>query len=638
MRYDVKKFLFIGIAEEKTNFFKKAQEIGTVNFIEMSGKGKEIPDDISNLVSAIKVLRGLPIMEQESLENFTQADDLVQKILHYRHQIEKLEEEKRLVRLEIARIGIFGDFSKEDIAYIEREGNCKIQFYFAKHGIAEEDPLPAEVFFVDTDHNLDYFVAINPASKQFDKLVEMRIEHPLGELKSRHHQIEKQIHQNELSLKNYAKYNKFLHQALTYKLNQYNLAAAQSNVQTKMDDHLFLVQGWVPVNKMKELHQLVNDLNVHTEEIAPDPMDIVPTYLENQGVPRIGEDIVHVYDTPSTTDKDPSIWVLVFFSFFFAFIVGDAGYGLIFLSIALYLRFKYGPLSGGKKRFLQLFTILSISCIGWGLLTHSFFGISFGPESPMRKVSLLNWLIEKKAAYHIEQKDETYQYWVKQFPQLEGVTDSHEFVSKGVNIVNGSPSYEIINQFTSGIMMELALIVGIVHIVFSMLRYANRNWALLGWIAFIIGGYLYFPHFLKTPSILDFVLDINREKLAMDGLYLIFGGITFATVVAIIKNKFLGLLEPLFGIQVFGDIMSYLRLYALGLAGAMVTGTINEAAAGVGIVVAILLVVIGNAINIVLSIQGGVIHGLRLNFLEWYHYSFEGGGKMFKPLRKIPIE
>ena len=89
------------------------------------------------------------------------------------------------------------------------------------------------------------------------------------------------------------------------------------------------------------------------------------------------------------------------------------------------------------------------------------------------------------------------------------------------------------------------------------------------------------------------------------------------------------------GIQIFSDTMSYFRLYALGLAGAMLASVINDLASGVPLVIGIVILVLGHGVNILLSIMSGVIHGLRLNYLEWYHYSFEGDGKIFNPLRQL---
>lgn len=638
MRYDVKKFLFIGIEEERVAFFKQAQEAGIVHFIDSKVASKEVPAEINNFTAAIKILRGLPTMHQEDLIEFALADGLVHKIISIHHQLEKLAEELRVVRLEIERVAIFGDFSIEDIEYIEKEGKRKIQFFFARHGIGVEKTLPDEVLYVGTDHNLDYFVAINKVSAQYDRLTEMRIEHPVGQLRKHQKMLQKEFQEAELQLKGYAKYNTFLHHALVNKLNAYNLHAAQNTVALEMDDSLFAVEAWVPVNKITELHQLVKELDVHVEEVAIEPTEVIPTYLENKGAHRVGEDLVHIYDTPSITDKDPSLWVLVAFSLFFAFIVGDGGYGLVFLSVALYLRYKFPTMGGTKKRVWKLLTILAVACIGWGLLTNSFFGITFAPDSPFRKVSVINWLVEKKTAYHIAHKDDTYTYWVKKIPQLQSVTDPKEFMQKAVKVTDGQVSYELVNKFSDNIMMELALFIGSIHVILSMLRYLNRNWVFLGWIVFIIGGYLYIPHYLHATSLIHFAFGLDPVKSAAIGVYLIAGGVAFAVVASLIKNKLAGLTEVMTSIQIFSDIMSYLRLYALGLAGAMVTGVINDTASNINIVLAIILIVLAHAINILLSVMGGVIHGLRLNFLEWYHYSFEGGGKMFKPLHKMKIE
>ncbi len=85
-------------------------------------------------------------------------------------------------------------------------------------------------------------------------------------------------------------------------------------------------------------------------------------------------------------------------------------------------------------------------------------------------------------------------------------------------------------------------------------------------------------------------------------------------------------------IEVFADVLSYLRLYALALAGSIMANTFNSFGLNMPIAIGIVVIIVGHSLNIVLSVMGGVIHGLRLNFLEWYHYSFEGEGKKHKPL------
>ena len=425
------------------------------------------------------------------------VDGIVEKILQLKQTEEKLTEEERIIRLEIERVQIFGDFSIEDIAYLENETKRKVQYFFAKVGFEDISKLPPELMFVGSDHALDYFMALNAEPKQYPKMVEIHIERPVGMLKKRLKEIHEEYHNAEMRLKTYAKYNKFLHDSLIYKLNSYHLQDAQNNVNKEMDGNLFAVEGWVPINKLKELMPLVASMNVHVEEIAIGQKDAIPTYLENEGASRLGEDLINIYDTPSHTDKDPSLWVLVFFAFFFAFIVGDGGYGLLFLAAALYVRYSY-TLDSTWQRVVNLLIVLSAAVLFWGILTTSFFGIPISMDSPLRKVSLMQWLVEKKTAYIIKHHDEDWKFWVAKFPKLENVKDPKTFLEGRRHTLRGKVDYVIYNKFADNIMFELAIMIGVVHIILSMLRYIKRNWVNYGWIIFIIGCYLYFPGYLHV--------------------------------------------------------------------------------------------------------------------------------------------
>ncbi|WP_068468303.1 V-type ATP synthase subunit I [Candidatus Protochlamydia phocaeensis] len=638
MREDVKKFLFIGSQDDKDYFFKKAQSMGIIHFIDpLSRSHKEIPEDVQRVGAAIKILRGLPPVEQE--ENFTHldSDQIVKDILDLQGKKERLEEELRVLSLEIARISVFGNFSLEDIAYIEKEGKRKVQFFVGRPSLFDEEPLPEELIYIASEHNLDYYVAINPRSVVYDRMIEMKIDHSLAELRARMAQSQDELHEVEHRLKGYAKYNEFLHRALVDKLNEYHLYNAQTYVQEAMGGMLFAVEGWVPINKEDQVETLVSRLNVYAEEIAIEPTDVVPTYLENEGLGRLGEDLVHIYDTPSATDKDPSKWVLWCFTLFFAFIIADAGYGLVYLALALFLRYKFPNLKGAGKRALNLFTVLCVGCVVWGTLMTSFFGMSIDINNPLRKLSLVQWLAEKKVEYHIVHRDAAYQEWIEKYPTLSHVTDRHEFVSF-VPSSDPQKGHIVLNKITDNIMFELALFIGVVHLILSLLRYARRNPPNIGWAIFLVGAYLYFPSYLHTPSFLNTVGGIDLEKGGKVGFQLMMGGIGFAWLASIFIHKWKGIFEIMTLIQVFADTLSYLRLYALGLAGAIVGSTINEIASGLPLIFAVLLIVVSHMVNIVLGTMSGIIHGLRLNFLEWYHYSFEGGGKQFQPLKLLKKE
>jgi len=641
MRYDVKKFLFVGVEKERDSFFKQAQEAGIINFINTKPvRVKETSEEVKTLGKAITILRGLPVVEQEETSEYSIANGLAEKIVGLKTSLDKLYEEERITKLEMSRVEVFGDFSLEEMRYIEKNGNRVVQFYCAKQGFADTHELPENVIYIASDHGLDYFVAINRERTQYPKMIEMEITRPWGEVKKRYIEIEKEIHVLEQRLKGYAKYNRFLHHAFVHELNEFHLKEAKAFVDYPIEnEELFVVQGWVPKHKIEDLHQLVKKMNVYVEEIDVDSHEVVPTYLENTGAARVGEDLVSIYDTPSTTDKDPSLWVLIFFALFFSMIIGDGGYGLVLLLIALYIRYKHSGLKSYKKRALDLLTILGFACLAWGFLTTSFFGITIAPDNPIRKVSVMTWLVEKKAAYHMQRKDAVYKEWVKKYPDLASAKTPQQFLMEASSVnAHGEKTYEAYSKFADNIMMELALLVGVIHIICSMSRHISRNWSHLGWILLIIGAYLYAPYFLGAASIPNFVFGLDPKEAADNGLYMIYGGLALAVMIAIYHHKWLGLLEASVVIQIFGDILSYMRLYALGLSGSLLTATMIDLAASVPFFFGVLILLFGHVVNIVLGIMGGVIHGLRLNFLEWYHYSFEGGGRMFNPLRKEDVE
>jgi len=636
---DVKKYIFIGVNEQKRQFFEEAQKKGIIHFIDSHQKKQQrTPEEIQQISNAIKVLRGLPTAEQLEMNNYDKALSYAREILDLKHGIEETEENIRLLHLEISRLEIFGNFSLDDIAYIEKEGNRKIQFFFAKKERTDFDELPPELIYVGSEHGLDYFIGIHRERAAYDQMIEMQFEHSLNTLKEKLVEARGSLKKMEADLKQYAKYNTYLHKALVLTFNKYQLEVNIDFPSAELGGDLFAVEGWVPEDKYPMLREIVNQLGVYYEEVAIEEGDTIPTYLENRGAGKIGEDLVHIYDTPSPTDKDPSMWVLGAFALFFGIIVGDAGYGLIYLLVILFLRNKFKHAKGTGRRVLNLAMILSVSCIVWGVMINSYFGVELDMNSPLRKVSILNWLSEKKIAYHLQHKDSTYEEWIRTYPELKGVADPDAFLKGTSEIKFGKEVNNVLDGLGKEVLLEIALFIGVVHIALSFLRYIGRNWNGLGWIAVMIGGYLYFPIYLGQTTMIHYLFGFSPDFGGSEGIQLIFGGIIVAVVLSLVQNRWLGLAEPMNLIQVFADVLSYLRLYALGLASAIVSETINELAGAVPILLAVILMSIAHVVNMLLGIMSGVIHGLRLNFLEWYHYSFEGGGKPFQPLELHEID
>jgi V/A-type H+/Na+-transporting ATPase subunit I len=639
MRIDVKKFLVVGPESVREAFFKRSQELGIMEFIRKTPTSLEKPAEVQNFIDALHVLRQMTPVKQETIEDYKSANVLARHVVDRGHELERLREQTRITEKEIARIEIFGDFSLTELHEIEQASHRVMQFFFRKK--REDAPLVSqpEVIFIGSSSGLEYFISLNKEKTSYDGLIEMHIDRTLSDLKQELAQINRQINMYETELATLAHKKKLLKQGLINTLNRHNLEDSKARVELILEGDAFAVESWVPKNKIKDLQELSDELNLYVEPIAVEKEDRTPTYLENRGLSRLGEDLIGIYDTPSKFDRDPSLWVFIAFGLFFAMIIADAGYGLILLGISLWLYFKYGRKKGGFiRRFTLLSTALSIGCIIWGILMVSFFGIEFAPDSKIREFSVINWMIEKKADYLLKYKPPSYTALLQEYPQLKAAKGAKELLRGVQGSQKGMAKYVIYNNFQGNVLLELVIFIGTIHIMLSFLRYIDKNWAALGWIIFMVGAYLYFPSILGAVSLIHYIFHIPYAAGAEVGKYLVYIGLGLAVLLAIIQRRFVGIFEITHVIQVFADVMSYLRIYALSLAGIIMASTFNEIGLSMPLYFGIFIILAGHTLNFTLALMGGVIHGLRLNFIEWYHYSFEGGGKEFNPLSLLRID
>lgn len=634
MIIDVRKYLIFGPKEEMDEFFNLAQRAGFLEFIGLSHKKSlEMTDEIKTLLAAIKIAKKYPTHPNEAPQHIADPLSLAMKMVECQHLLDRFSEEERMLLAEISRVAAFGDFSIQDIQEIEKEGKRVFQFFCMKSDVSRETAHPPEVIYVGTEYDLDYFIAINKEKIRYPKMIEMAIELPLGELRENLFSVRDKKAHAETELRQYANALSSLQEGLINFLNEHHLKLVKHDVAFPLGKAAFAIEAWVPVTRLKALGGLLSGFDIVAEPIQIEPTDRIPTCMENKRLGKMGADLVHIYDTPAHTDKDPSSWVMVFFSIFFAMIVSDAGYGLVYLFLALFFKFKFPSLTGSNKRLLKTALIVSTCCIIWGVLVASFFGISIGPDNPFRKTSFIHSLAVKKAEYHIEVKDEAYQEWVRDFPAVSSATDGHDFLVKASRLGEKKETvYVALDDFYDNILMEFSLLMGIFHLMLSFIRYMTRNWSGLGWILFMIGGYLYFPSIIHATTMANFLGLISKPAALEWGLRLVFGGIGLAFFFSFLQKRWGAFHELMNVVQVFSDVLSYLRLYALALAGMIMAGTFNSMGSDMGLIGGILIIVFGHLTNIGLSTMGATIHSLRLNFLEWYHYSFEGGGRLFNPL------
>jgi len=282
--------------------------------------------------------------------------------------LERGHEEERLLKAEISRISPLGDFSLNELRELEKEGKRHIQFFCVKQSKSIKASACDELIYLSTDYDMDYYMSVSTKVESFPEMIEMHIEKTLSELEQELFQVQESIRSAEKELKEDTAYITYLKEHLVHEVNHSELELAQDEVDTHLGESLFAIEAWVPKNRLHGLFPLLEGLGIHAEEISIEKTDRVPTYMENSGFGKIGEDLVHIYDTPATDDRDPSTWVFWSFAVFYAMIISDAGYGLIYLILALFLKKKFGSASASSsaKRFIRLLMTLSVSIIVWG--------------------------------------------------------------------------------------------------------------------------------------------------------------------------------------------------------------------------------------------------------------------------------
>ncbi len=360
--------------------------------------------------------------------------------------------------------------------------------------------------------------------------------------------------------------------------------------------HTFLLQAYLPVDAEERVREELEKScqTVYLEFSDPTEADNPPTLLKNNRLVENFEGITNTYSAPHYREFDPNAIMSLFYSLFMGFIIGDAGYGLIMLLAGGWLWWKGRNRPTGLSRLAGAFAFGGVFAVVWGLLFNSLFGFAVLPKTVMPN------------------------------PQ----TDQCSLA--GISV----PSVLII-----------AMLLGVVQIFAGYMCKAVQLWKrgdIFGgicegvfWALFSVGVGL---------AIVGFVEEIHLPKLAIIGAITAGVSLVLAMLTAGRNEKLFGKFTKGFGaaygvINYASDILSYARLYGLMLSGAVIAQIIATyslqfiLSGNIGLILlAVVLLLVGNAFNLVMNLLGAYIHDARLQYVEFYGRFFEGEGELFSPL------
>lgn len=585
---EMTKYDFILMSGDADAFLAKLQNVGLVDITRSTKPVDEQSEKLSIHADIYrKALAALKEVEPAEFAEKTYGD-LAVNVMETLSEKENAKTQLELLKKELEESLPWGSFSKDDINGLEQKG-LKLHFYKAK----TLDPSWKEQYAlseISSDENNTYFVVVSD-SEEFD--------FPVKELPAPQRDavtIEKEIanlqdviakkdqHLSELKC-----HEKDIQKELDRTMSKLDLHLAQLSGEKAAEDYLTVFEGFAPADTVAPLQEMLENENVFYVADKAVVDDNPPIKLKNNKFVSMFELLTDMYGRPKYDEFDPTVWISIFFMLFFAFCMGDMGYGLVLILGSLGLKKVLGKIA-------PLGVTLGIATTVVGFLFHTFFSTDMLTWS---------WLPEAVKKCMLPAQIAGYDGTMV-LALLVGIV--HICLAMIVKTYQSTKTKGFGNSL--GTWGWTLLIVGAV-IVGGLALMGVMDKAVTKWVVIILGG-------LSALGIF-FLNDLHRNPL------LNFGSGLWDTY-----NTATGLL---------GDVLSYLRLYALGLAGAKLGEAFNAIGTqalgdgGIGWVFFILIVVVGHVLNIAMCVLGAFVHPLRLNFLEFFKNSgYEGSGRNYNPL------
>ena len=578
----MKKYTFLVFHREYEAFLEQLRDLGVVHVTE---KATGMADDAHLQELLAKADNARKLIAQGA------PDQLIQ---------EKAALEQRIAatQKEADKMAIWGDFSAERMEQLKAAGYTLRYFTCPKKNFDEQFGI-----IVAEQGSTVYFVQVNndgeaPEGCQEQYLnqksaadLQKDVEGLNGLLVAQNARIELWAKENIPALENELKQ---LQEQIDWK-------RVTLNTDSEADGSLKILEGFCPIDQVPALDAVLEKQEVYYQAEDPTAEDNTPIKLRNNKFTQLFESLTGMYGWPNYGEFDPTPILAPFFLLFFAMCMGDCGYGILLMII--------GVLIAKKKLNIEMFdglgpiiTVLGVGTTVVGFFLGTFMGIDL---------------------YQAE--------WVPQ-----GL--------KSVMIKGEVMGYDI--------QMVLALCIGVFHICLAMVVKAicytkqfgfKENIATWGWTLLIVGG------------LLVAILGMTILPAALFKGAIIAVGTVSALAIYIFNtpgrnpliNIGAGLWETYnMATGILGDVLSYIRLYALGLAGGMLGAAFNnlglmvmggsvEGAIWFQWIPFVLILVLGHVLNLAMSALGAFVHPLRLSFVEYFkNAGYEGKGTLYKPFKK----
>ena len=608
----MKKYDFLVYHAQYDDFLEKLREIGVLHIatLENNDKSCELLVEKFNLKKRIennidilynKLDKNISL-SQTSIHDFDEGMDLLAKSEVLLSQLEQAKQALTIAEKEYERISAWGNFSIDQLKKIEETGYYVKLFTCPTRLYKPEWEEQFNAFVINELNNTTYFVTLTNDEKIEIEAEQFDINNSDSTIATANYEEAKKLYNTQFEeIKEFAVNNinnlKYLSLLITEIID---IDKVKLNTIKAADDTVMVLEGYCPIDTESTLLDFLQKNDIYYEVNDPKAEDNVPIKLRNNRFTKLFEPLTGMYGLPNYNEFDPTPILGPFFLLFFAMCMGDAGYGLILIL------FGIGVIT--KKIKIEMFEGLGpiITVLGVGTTVIGFFlGTFFGID-----LSTVSWLPDSV---------------------------------KGILLKGELMGFDI--------QMVAAIIIGIFHICLAMVVKAicytkqsgiMNNLSTWGWLILILGGII--TAILAISNAIS--IEATKYMIIAIGIISALGIFIFNNIK---RNPLINIGAGLWDTYnmitgILSDVLSYIRLYALGLAGAMLGQAFNQ----LGFMVLgddpifiqylpfIIIVLIGHTLNIALSSLSAFVHPLRLTFVEYFkNLGYEGKGEKYSPLSKV---
>lgn len=583
------KVTLCGLLEEKEKILTDLQKWGHLHIISKgsSGESGSVTAISPDSRRALAFLLNSPHRRTQvrSSRGFD-AEKIQNQVLLLEKTLHERRDEKDYLLDRIKKLKPWGDFH---LPLLSELNNLRLWFYMVPHHLMKKvEASNFDWVVLNSDQHYDYVTVISEDEPNGMPVARTTTGNKSKtELEARLDEVENELDDLEAERYSLTRWCNLFASRLNELEDKEELRRVHG--QTYDTHPLFVLEGWAPKANIDELMKYSSTHALAIDFKEPEHDETPPTLLRNPQTISAGQDLLTFYMTPSYWLSDPSN--IIFFSFiiFFAMILADAGYSLLLGIFLFFIWSKMGTSPSGQRLRILFAGIVIVSLL-WGVLVGSYFG-----KEPLKGTILADLKL----------------------------LDLNDYKT----------------------MMTLSILIGAFHVILAnFMDVLRKGWkasslAPLGWISIILGGLILGISVSEGAEAVRGGHSILPGSL---GIWMLAGGgaavLFFSGVGHPFGARIVHGLERLTRLSnAFGDIMSYLRLFALGLASASLAVAFNglskevyEAIPYLGKFFAFFVLIIGHGLNLVLGIMAGVVHGLRLNVIEFLNWSTPEEGFPFR--------